>query len=134
MKPEGSSPYSHVPVTCPFPEQARFSPYPTSHFLKIHLNMAPIYAWVSQVVSFPGFPNKTLYTSLLSPIRATCPAQLILLDFITRTILGEQYRSFSSSLCSFLHSSVTSCLLGPNIIPQRPIFKHPQPAFLTQFQ
>jgi hypothetical protein len=50
---------------------------------------------------FPsGFPNNTLYTRLLSPIRATCAAHLIL-DFIIRTILGEHS---SSSLCSFLHS------------------------------
>ena len=66
---------------------------------------------------FPsGFPTKSLHTSLSSPIRATCPALLILLDFITRTILGEEYRSFSSSLCSLLHSPVTSSLLGPNIL------------------
>ena len=57
---------------------------------------------------FPSdFPSKTLYTPLSSPIRATtCPAHLILLHFITRTILGEKYKSFSSSLCSLLHSPV----------------------------
>ena len=63
-----------------------------------------------------GFPNKTLYTPLLCPIRAACLAHLIRLDFITRTILGEEYKSLSSSLCSFLQSLVTSSLLGPNIL------------------
>ena len=45
-----------------------------------------------------GFPTKTLYAPFSLPIRATCPAHLILLDFITRTILGEEYKSFSSWL------------------------------------
>ena len=28
-----------MPATCPYPEPARSSPYPTTHFLKIHLNI-----------------------------------------------------------------------------------------------
>ena len=64
---------------------------------------------------FPsGFPTKTLYT--LFCIRATCPANFILIDLITRAIFGEKYSSLSSSLCSFLHSPVTSSLWGPNIL------------------
>ena len=67
---------------------------------------------------FPSyFPTKTLYTPLLCLIHATCPAHLILLDLITRTEVGEEYRSLNSSLCSFLHSPFTSFLLGPNILP-----------------
>ena len=63
-----------------------------------------------------GFPTKTLYTPLSSPVCATCPTHLILLDFITRTISGVEYKSFSSSLCNLLHSPVTSSLLSPNIL------------------
>jgi len=50
---------------------------------------------------FPtGFHTKTVYIPLLSPIRAMCPTLRIILGFITQTILGEEYWSLSSSLCS----------------------------------
>jgi hypothetical protein len=35
---------------------------------------------------------------------------------ITRMLFGEEYRSWSSSLCSLLHTPVTSSLLGRNIL------------------
>ena len=105
-------PHSQVPATCPYPGPAEFSPYPHIPLPEIHLNIIlPSAYWVSS-----AFPSKTLYTPLLSPTRATCPSHLILLDFITRTMMGEEYRSLSSSLCSFLQSPVTSALIGPNIL------------------
>ena len=43
---------------------------------------------VNPVIKFlPHICN--VYTPLLSPIRATCPTHLILLDLISRTMLGE---------------------------------------------
>jgi hypothetical protein len=66
---------------------------------------------------FPsGFPTEILYPPFLSLIHATCTAHLILLDLITRIILGKEYRSLRYSLCSFLIFPVTSSLLGPNIL------------------
>ena len=58
-----------------------------------------------------SFPTKTLYTPLPSPYALHAPPISFFL-----ILLGEEYRLFSSSLCNFLHSPVTSSLLGPNIL------------------
>jgi hypothetical protein len=63
-----------------------------------------------------GFPTSTLCTHVSSPLLATCPAQFNLLDFTPRTIMGKEYKSFSYSLCNFIHSPVASSLLGPNTL------------------
>ena len=86
----------HLSLSWANPIQSTY-PHPTSWrsilILSTHLRLG-LHSGL-----FPsGFPTKTLYTPLSSPICATCPAHLILLDVITHTILGEQYKSFSSSL------------------------------------
>ena len=90
---------------------------PISHLLEIHPNIIhPSTPRSPQWSLSLRFPHQDPIRPLSSSIRTTCPAHLILLHFITRTILGEQYRSFSCSLCSLLHSLVNSSLLGPNIL------------------
>ena len=102
-----------VPILC----QPNPVHIPTSHLLEIHPNIIhPSTARSPQWSLSLRFPHQDPIRPLSSPIRATCPAYLILLDFITRTILGEEYRSFSSSLCNLLHSPVTSSLLMMGLI------------------
>ena len=117
MEPEGSLAHSQVPATCPCPEPAQSSLCPHIPLLKIHLSII--------LSSVPGsfnwslslrFPHQNPVHASPLPKHATCPTHLIFLDLITRTILGEQYRSLSCSLCSFLHSPVSSSLLSPNIL------------------
>ena len=70
---------------------------PTFQFMKVHINIIlPFtpgsFKW-SLSLSFPH--QNSAYTSPLL-VRATCSTHLILLDFITRTIVREEYRSSSS--------------------------------------
>jgi hypothetical protein len=80
----------------------------SNRFPKVSFNIFPympallsgLYPW--------GFPTKMLYTFLLSPMRATRTTHLILI------LCGEEYKSWSSLLCSFL--LVSSSLVGPDAL------------------
>ena len=98
---------------------------PTSHLLEIHPNI--IYPSTPRSPQWSlslRFPHQDPIHPLSSPIRATCPAHLILLDFITRTTLdlttpricSALYNSWSSSLCDFFLPPVTAFLSGPNVL------------------
>jgi hypothetical protein len=78
--------------TPPVPILSQLDPVrtPTYHLLKICLSNILLSTPASPRWSYSsGFPTKTLYTPLLSSIRPTRPAYLILLDFINRAVLGE---------------------------------------------
>jgi len=113
MEPESSLPHSQVPVTCPCPESDQSSPF--SHIpLPEHLNIIlPSIAGSSNLSLSFRFPHQNpVYTF---PFPHTCyvprPFHSRFDDpnNIGRVVL-------SSSLCSFLHSSVVSSLIGPNIL------------------
>ena len=111
------TPWFRRPGTCPYPESDQSSPR-----LSIPLLEDPFLILSSHLqLGIPsdlfssGVHTKILYAPLLSHVRATRTAHLILLDLITVIISGEQYRSRSSSLCSLLHSPVTSSFKGHSL-------------------
>ena len=96
MEPEGSLPHSQTPAC-----QLDSVHAPKPHFLKMHLSIIlPSTPGTSKWSFSLTYPHQNPVYTFIIPIRATCPAHLILLDLITRTITGEQNRSltFNESL------------------------------------
>jgi len=117
VETEGSLPHLQAPANCLFPEPDQSSTCPHIRIPEIHL--------IIILPSMPEFSKRSApfrckhqHSVCTSPLseRATCSIHLILLDFINRIILGENYRSLSSSLCIFLYNPppVATALLGRN--------------------
>ena len=90
MELEVSLLHSQVPATCPYSEPSQSNLY--LHFLEIHVILPSTFG-SSKWFFLPGFPSKTLYTPVLSPIYTTRPIHLILLDLITWKISDEEVKT-----------------------------------------
>jgi len=118
MRPEGSLPHSQEPATSPYPEPEQSNPCLPSHFLENYFIITlPSTPWFSKFLYDSVFPTKTLFAPIFPYVPRFPPTRSSRFDHPNNILIfGEEYRSLSSSLCSFLHSPVASSLLGPNIL------------------
>jgi len=112
MEPKGTLQHLKPPFTFLSHINPVHAPYPTSQIstliLPSHLGLG------LPSGLFPShFPTKTLHEPLLSPICATYPAHLILLDLITPEIFGTHHTALHYVVFS---TSIISSLIGPNIL------------------
>jgi hypothetical protein len=84
IKLEDSLPCSQEPSTDPYPEPDQSRPYYPilSLFTSILILYTDLRLGLPSGLYPSGFPTNTLYAFLLSPILATCPAHIILLNLI----------------------------------------------------
>ena len=132
MKPEGSLPCSQLPTICPYPEPVYSSPCPptlptnrtlwrSSFILSSHLRLGlpgacRVLVGKPEGKSTLSFPHQ--HPACTSPLPHSCYMRSPSHSRFdhTKNIYGGEYKSVSCPLCNFLHSLVTSSLLGPNIL------------------
>src|SRR5215813_13275974 len=102
MEPEGSSPFSQVPATCPYPEPAPSSPHNPLPFPEDHLNII--------LPSTSGSPQLPLYLRLI-PLLEVINAPIQVPDIVD-LIVSFKFLNFSFQICLLfvpeMSASITS--------------------------
>jgi hypothetical protein len=82
-------------------------------FHPISLRFIILSSHVHPCLFLSGFPAKMLFASLISPIRATWPTNLILLDLTTLIIFGEAHKLWNAPCRGDRdpHNIVLSCII-----------------------
>ena len=99
----------HISLSLANPIQSIY-PHPTSLrsilILSTHLRLG-----LPSSLFPSGFPTKTLYTPLSTPIRATCRPHLILLDFKLEAVHRKEIclRAAEFLMCVALHCYIARC-------------------------
>jgi len=119
MKPEVSLRHSQVPANSPYPQPARSSPCPTSHFLNIHLNIVLQYT--------PGFSKCSVlsHVSLPNPVHASLLPYtfyfllLLLSHYIMYKILrkGQQCNYIEPRMLGITNCSLVTILVMLTHLP-----------------
>jgi hypothetical protein len=93
MKPEDSYRFHRTPPLDSFLSQLNPVRSIDPYFHKVHLDVIILSTPKSSQWSVPfTLPNQNPVNTSPLPMRVTWPAHLILLDLITLTIFGEEYR------------------------------------------
>jgi hypothetical protein len=112
MKLEGSLHCLQKPATGPYPQPHESCQFTPTHFFNTHFHIILHLRIDLQWGLFPsGFDAGTLFTFLVSPLRATWSIYRVPFDFVIIIIFGEECKLGSPSLCNYVPLPTASSLL-----------------------